>query len=198
MKNDKSDKTEKNEKPVIEFNFYKEMLEQKAQDVFTYLERSFQKITVGAPNPQIISYIKVNFYDVLTPINEIASISAPAPLQLLVKPYEMSVVKEIATAIVASKIDAQVQKEANQVRLIFPEPTQQKRQESVHQLKKIHEEAKVRMRLVRQDINKLIKKEEFSEDQEKDYLNQVQKNINLQIEKIDALYNKKVEEIQNI
>lgn len=54
------------------------------------------------------------------------------------------------------------------------------------------------MRLVRQDINKLIKKEEFSEDQEKDYLNQVQKNINLQIEKIDALYNKKVEEIQNI
>ncbi|AJC49705.1 ribosome recycling factor [Mycoplasma flocculare] len=185
-------------KTEIEFNFYKEILEKKSKDVFIFLEKSFQKVTIGAPNPQLISHIKVNFYDVLTPINEIAAISAPAPLQLLVKPYEIKIVKEIASTIVASKIDAQVQKEANQVRLIFPEPTQQKRQESVSQLKKIHEEAKVRMRLIRQDVNKLIKKEEFSEDLEKDYLNQVQKNINSQIEKIDELFDKKVHEIQTI
>ncbi|UIF66919.1 ribosome-recycling factor [Mesomycoplasma hyopneumoniae] len=185
-------------KNEIEFSFYKNILIEKAQDVFSYLEKSFQKITIGAPNPQLISYIKVNFYDVLTPINEIASISAPLPLQLLVKPYETKYVKEIASAIVAAKIDAQVQKEANQVRLIFPEPTHQKRQEAIHKLKKIHEEGKVRMRLIRQDINKLIKKEEFSEDLEKDYLGQVQKNINSEIEKIDQLFDKKVKAIQTI
>ncbi|MDW2892383.1 ribosome-recycling factor [Mesomycoplasma ovipneumoniae] len=185
-------------KSEIEFNFYKEILDQKAQDVYSYLEKSFQKVSVGAPNPQLISHIKVSFYGTLTPINEIASISTPVPLQLLVRPYEMSLVKEIATAIVASKIDAQVQKEANQVRIIFPEPTQQKRQESVHLLKKIHEEAKVKIRLIRQDVNKLIKKEELSEDQEKDYLNKVQKTVNSQIEKIDEIYEKKVKEIQTI
>ncbi|WP_341517560.1 hypothetical protein [Mesomycoplasma ovipneumoniae] len=47
-------------KSEIEFNFYKEILEQKAQDVYSYLGKSFQKVSVGAPNPQLISHIKVS------------------------------------------------------------------------------------------------------------------------------------------
>lgn len=180
------------------FEFYKQVMAEKTQEVLDQLEKSFKKISIGAPNPQLVSHIKVDFYDSLTPINEIASITAPAPLQLLIKPYEISLVKSIATAITQAKIDAQVQKEANQVRLLFPEPTFEKRQENIILIKKQYEEAKIKLRLVRQNINKMIKKEEFPEDLEKKYLEQIQRKTDGEIAKLEQIYEKKVKETQAI
>ncbi|MBG0730549.1 ribosome-recycling factor [Mycoplasma sp. 'Moose RK'] len=187
----------KNFDPESNFEFYKQVLDDKNEEVCKQMEKNFKKVVIGTPNPQLVSHIKVNFYDTLTPINEVASISSPSALQLLIKPYDVALVKTIASAIVASKIDAQVQKEANQVRVIFPELTLEKRQESIVQIKKYYEEAKIRVRLVRQNLNKLIKKEGFPEDFEKHFLDVIQKSTDHETEKLEILFEKKVKEIQS-
>lgn len=180
-----------------EINFFIDLIESKSLEVFSHLEKSFSKISIGRANPQILAAIKVDYYGTLTPINEVATITVPSALQLLIRPYEINLVKEIASVIVAHKLEVQVQKEANQVRLIFPELTTDKRKELVKSLKKYEEEAKVKVRLIRQDINKLIKNEDLSEDEKKHYLAEIQKHVDKIIDKIEKNLSEKSSSILN-
>lgn len=180
-----------------EISFFTNLVDTKTQEVFSHLEKSFSKINIGRANPQILAAIKVDYYGTLTPINEVATITVPSALQLLIRPYETNLVKEIASAIVAHKLEVQVQKEANQVRLIFPELTTDKRKELVKSLKKYEEEAKVKVRLIRQDVNKIIKNEELSEDEKKDYLDKIQKQVDKIIEKIEKILSEKSASLLN-
>ncbi|CAT05372.1 Ribosome recycling factor [Mesomycoplasma conjunctivae] len=181
-----------------EIKFFTDLVDQKSLEVFDHLDKNFNKINIGRANPQIISHIRVDYYGAPTPINEIANISVPSALQLLVKPYDISLINSITSTLVAHKIEAQIQKEANQIRLVFPELTTEKRKELVKSIKKYEEEAKVKIRLIRQDVNKLIKKEDLSEDEEKNYLNQIQKTIDSKIKEIDKIFEEKSKLLLNI
>lgn len=175
----------------LELKDFIEMINSKSDQIFQRLERNLSKINIGRANPQLVSYLKVDYYETLTPIGEIAAISVPSPQQLLIKPYDQNITKKIASTIVAHKLDVQLQNEGHQIRLILPELTTQKRQELVKSLKKFDEEAKVEIRQVRQEVNKLVKKEEFSEDEERRILTELQKQIDKKIQEVDKVLSEK-------
>ncbi|MEI2462301.1 ribosome recycling factor [Mycoplasmopsis felis] len=173
-------------------------LSDKCEKAINHFKFEMSKISTGRSNPQIIKGIKINYYDSLISLDEIANISIPEPQQLLIKPYDITSVKDIAKSIEKANIGVLPVDEGNQVRLTFPLLTVERRKEMIKNLSKYTEQAKVGVRNSRQDINKLIKSnEELSEDEQERYLNSVQKTVDSYIEKINELTKSKEEELMN-
>ncbi|WP_435129581.1 ribosome recycling factor [Mycoplasma sp. 6243] len=173
-------------------------LQEKSEKAISHFKFEMSKISTGRANPQLIKGIRVNYYDVPTPLDELANISVPEPQQLLVKPYDMGSVKEIAKALDKANLGITPIDEGNQIRLTFPSLTTQRRKEMTKSLAKLTEAAKIGIRNARQEINKMIKaNEELSDDEEKKYLDAVQKEVDLLIEKVVQLTKEKENELLN-
>ncbi|MGZ9428548.1 ribosome recycling factor [Mycoplasma sp. 1012] len=183
----------------MELDLYLLEFEEKAEKVIDNFERQLTKISTGRANPQLVAYIKVNYYDTLTPIEQLASISVPQPQQLLIKPFDISSVKEVYATLVAHNLNIQVVNEGHQIRLTFPPLTTERRRELVKSLSKTIEEAKVGIRLIRQEINKDVKKdEELSEDEQKRYLEVIQQNVDKKIDLISKIADEKEKDLMTI
>ncbi len=141
-------------------------------------KHNLNKISTGRANPAILNGVKVVYYDTLTPLVEIAAISTPEARQLLIKPFDVSSVKDITAAINSASLGLNGVNEGSQVRITLPDLTTDRRKEMVKSLANYTEQARIQIRSVRQDVNKSIKAdEELSEDDEKHYLDQVQKLV---------------------
>ncbi|WP_033160794.1 ribosome recycling factor [[Mycoplasma] collis] len=183
----------------MELELYLIEIEEKSIKVFKHFEKELAKISTGRANPQIVSYIKINYYDSMTPIEQLASISIPQPTQILIKPFDQNIVKEIYSTILTQNLSVQTVNEGSQIRLTFPPLTTERRKELVKSLSKIIEDAKVGIRAIRQEINKNIKKdEELNEDSEKQYLNKIQELINKKIDKINEIAANKEKDLMTI
>ncbi|UVD81690.1 ribosome recycling factor [Mycoplasma iguanae] len=183
----------------MEIQIYKEMFDDEVKKGLDHFQREMNKISTGRVNPLLISHIKVSYYGELTPIDQIANILIPQAQQLLVKPFDINSVKDITAVLNDAQIDAQIANEGNQVRLTFPQMTTERRKDLVKKLGKISEEGKVAVRLARQEIIKDIKKdEELSEDQEKKYLEEIQKVTDKFVEYIIQQTKEKEKEILTI
>ncbi|WP_027120495.1 ribosome recycling factor [Mycoplasmopsis lipofaciens] len=157
------------------------------------------KISTGRANPQLIKGIKINYYDTLTPLEELANVTVPEPQQLLVKPFDVSTTHEIAKSILNANLNISVSDEGNQVRLTFPALTTDRRKEMIKNLSKHTENAKVGIRNARQNVNKMIKNDEdLSEDIEKRYLDEIQKEVDKAIEHINKMTTKKEKELMTM
>ncbi|MHA3786542.1 ribosome recycling factor, partial [Mycoplasma sp. Z244C] len=160
----------------MELEMYLLELEEKCDKAISHYRFELSKISTGRANPQIIKGVRVNYYDTLTPLEELANISVPEPQQLLIKPYDITSVKEIAKALEKANLGILPVDEGSQIRLTFPTLTTERRKEMTKSLAKLTENAKVGVRNARQDINKAIKAdEELSEDVQKNYLDRIQK-----------------------
>ena len=128
-----------------------------------------------------------------TPINQICSISVIEGKQLLIKPYEMHIVKDIEKAIFAANIGLTPQNEGTQIRIVVPPLTEERRKEYTVKVQKYAEEAKIVIRNIRREFNDDIKKDKtIPEDTQKDMLSDVQKStdeFSERIEKIAAAKN---------
>ncbi|WP_029608683.1 ribosome recycling factor [Mycoplasma simbae] len=157
------------------------------------------KISTGRANPQLIKGIKIDYYGTATPLEELANISVPEPAQLLIKPFDVSSVKDIAKAIMAANLGVNPVDEGNQVRLTFPALTSERRKELVKSLAKYTEQAKVGVRNARQDVLKAIKNdEELSEDDQKRYQDAVQKAVDAKIELVNKMTAEKEKELTSL
>ncbi|UWD34332.1 ribosome recycling factor [Mesomycoplasma molare] len=183
----------------MELDLYLLDLEEKSTKVINNFEKQLSKISTGRANPQLVSYIKVNYYDSLTPIEQLASISVPQAQQILIKPFDISIVKEMYSAILEQNLSVQTTNEGHQIRLTFPPLTTERRKEMVKNLSKLIEDAKVGIRLVRQDINKEVKKdEELTEDEVKKFLENIQNQIDKKIDIINKIANEKEKDLMTI
>ncbi|MHA0272955.1 ribosome recycling factor [Mycoplasma sp. 48589B] len=182
----------------MELEMYLLELEEKCDKAISHYRFELSKISTGRANPQIIKGVRVNYYDTLTPLEELANISVPEPQQLLIKPYDITSVKEIAKALEKANLGILPVDEGSQIRLTFPTLTTERRKEMTKSLAKLTENAKVGVRNARQDINKAIKAdEELSEDVQKNYLDRIQKEVDKEIAKIDAITKEKQDELMN-
>ncbi|VEU70039.1 ribosome recycling factor [Mycoplasmopsis glycophila] len=182
----------------MEFDLYLMEFEEKVEKAISHYRFELSKISTGRANPQIIKGIRVNYYDVMTPLEELVNISVPEPQQLLIKPYDITSVKEILKALDKANLGITPVDEGNQVRLTFPALTTDRRKEMVKSISKHTEAAKVGVRNARQDVNKSIKNdEELSEDVQKNYLDRIQKLVDKEIEKINELSKEKENELMN-
>ncbi|WLP85725.1 ribosome recycling factor [Mycoplasma seminis] len=182
----------------MELEMYLMDLEERCDKAVSHYRFELSKISTGRANPQIIKGVRVNYYDTLTPLEELANISVPEPQQLLIKPYDVTSIREINKALEKANLGILPVDEGSQIRLTFPPLTTERRKEMTKSLAKLTEAAKVGVRNARQDVNKAIKNdEELSEDVQKSYLDAVQKEVDKEIAKIDAITKDKQEELMN-
>lgn len=181
-----------------DFDEYLLLFLEEAEEGIKNYEYNLSKISTGRANPQLIKGIKVNYYETMTPLEELASISVPEPQQLLIKPYDMSIVKEIVNVLNNCGLGLNCVNEGSQCRITFPSLTGERRKELVKQLSKFTEQARVSVRNGRHSAIKQIKADELSEDLEKRYLDQLQKQVDKFNDKIVQITNQKTKELTTI
>lgn len=165
----------------------------------TNLEKGLLSIRTGRANPAILERVEADYYGSPTPINQMASISVVEGRQLVIKPFDKSIVKAMETALNAADLGFPVQNEGDVLRISIPALTEETRKSLAKDAHKIGEDAKVVIRNDRRDGNDVIKKDnELSEDMKKDAQEKVQKLTDDYVKKIDDLVTTKTNEIMSI
>ena len=177
-------------------------IEEKMKKTISVFEENLSEVRARRANPNILNKITVDYYGVPTPINQMAGISVPEPRMILIQPWDMSMLKEIERAILASDVGITPNNDGKVIRLVFPELNEERRKEIVKDVKKMAEESKVAIRSIRRDgIDELRKQEKESvitEDDLKAAEDQIQKITDKKIEEIDRLLENKEKEVMSI
>ena len=166
------------------------------------LVTEYGAIRAGRANPQILDKLSVDYYGTPTPINQLGSISVAEARVLVVQPWDKSVLKAIEKAILTSDIGITPANDGKMLRLVFPQPTEERRKELCKQVQKQCEDAKVAIRNIRRDANELCKKlkkdGEMTEDEQKASEKSVQDITDKFIKIADSVADKKSKEIMTI
>lgn len=176
--------------------------EEKMEKSLESLESEYSNIRAGRANPNILNKIKVDYYGVPTPIQQVGNISVPEARTIVITPWENSLLKEIEKAIMCSDLGLNPNNDGKSVILNFPELTEERRKDLVKDIKKKGENAKVAVRNIRRDANDYFKKQykanEISEDEQRDYEEKVQKLTDKYVEKIESTTENKSKEIMTV
>ena len=165
----------------------------------THLDEELKTYRAGKANPLVFNNVMVDYYGSPTPVNQMARISVVEGTQLVVKPYDRTLVKAIVHAVQAANLGLNPQGEADCVRIQVPQLTGERRQELAKKAQKYGEEAKVAIRNIRREANDAIKKDkELREDEEKSALEDSQKLTDTYIKNIESVVEKKKADILNV
>jgi|TARA_B100001758_G_C18211683_1_gene505418 ribosome recycling factor len=173
------------------------MLKEIIEDTEKGMERSlgaldvaFKKIRTGRATPSLLDSIKVNYYEKLTPLSQVASISIEDAKTLAIATWEKGMVQEIEKAISESELGLNPATSGDTIRVILPDLTEETRRDFIKKAKAEAENAKVSIRNVRREGNsqlkEFLKEKEISEDEERQGEEEIQKLTNLFVEKVDA------------
>jgi len=180
---------------------YKNIEDRMEKSINVYAEK-LSEVRAGRANPAILNKVKIDYYGTPTPINQVAGVSVPEARLIVIQPWDISVLKEIEKAILASDIGINPNNDGKVIRLAFPELTEERRKELVKDIKKIAEEAKVAVRQVRRDgldeFKAKQKNSEITEDELKQAENDIQKITDKMIEEIDKILDNKEKEIMSV
>lgn len=172
--------------------------EEKMDKAIAAYERELSTVRTGRANASLLDSIFIDYYGVLTPVKQISSISVPEANQLYIKPFDKSSVKDIEKSILASPLGLTPQNDGNGIRLILPKMTEERRKELVKLVGKMEEQAKVAIRNIRRELNDDIKKLDLPEDDEKGYLDDVQKMTDKKIAKIESVTETKNQDLMAV
>lgn len=165
------------------------------------LKNDLNGIRTGRANPGMVDSLRVDAYGSPTPIKQLGSVSAPEPQQLVIRPFDTSVIKDIEKAIVASDLGLAPQSDGKVVRLNIPALSGDVRKKMVSRTKDLTEDAKIAIRNVRRDANKhldqLEKDKELSEDELKTYKNDIQELLNKREKTAEELAKAKTSEVMD-
>ena len=177
-------------------------IKEKMEKAINMLSEKLAEVRAGRANPAILNKIKVDYYGTPTPINQMAGISVPEARLIVIQPWDVSQLKEIEKAILASDIGINPNNDGKVIRLAFPELNEERRKELVKEIKKMAEDAKVGVRAARRDgIDEAKAKQkegEITEDEEKQAENEIQKITDSKIADIDKILEEKEKEIMSI
>ena len=173
--------------------------EMKMMAAIENLEENLRTLRTGRANAALLDRVEVDYYGSPTPVNQMARISVVEGTQLVVKPYDRTLVKAIVHAVQAANLGLNPQGEADCVRIQIPQLTGERRQELAKKAQKYGEEAKVAIRNIRREANDAIKKDkELREDEEKSALEDSQKLTDTYIKNIESVVEKKKADILNV
>ena len=128
--------------------------EERMDKAIDVLKKSLGGIRTGRANPGLVDSLRVDVYGSPTPIKQIASVGAPEPTQIVIRPYDTSTIKDIEKAIVASDLGFNPQNDGRVIRINIPPLSTDVRKKMVARIKELTEEAKVSIRNIRRDANK--------------------------------------------
>ena len=154
-------------------------VEERMEKALDMLKHNLSGIRTGRANPGLVDSIKVEAYGSPTPLKQIASIGAPEPTQIVIRPYDAGTIKDIEKAIIASDLGFNPQSDGRVVRISIPALSTEIRKKMVSRIKELSEEAKVAIRNVRRDGNKAAdheqKEKTLSKDERDDLKDEIQK-----------------------
>jgi ribosome recycling factor len=176
--------------------------EQKMKKTVDATQHDYSTIRTGRATPTLVDGISVDYFGTPTPLNQLAGISVPDSRQLLITPYDRSMVAAIEKAIKNSDLNINPVNDGTAVRLSIPPLTEERRKEFVKILNKKSEEGRVSIRNIRRDINDqfkaLVKKSEASEDDSKRAQDGLQKLTDRYIIEIDKITKAKEAELLEV
>jgi len=171
----------------------------KMEKAIQVYSRELASIRAGRASASLLDKLTIDYYGAPTPVNQMASISVPEARLLVIQPYDKSVLGDIEKAILKSDLGLTPSNDGSLIRLTIPQLTEERRKELVKVVKKEGEDAKIAIRNIRRDGNeelkKLEKNGEITEDDLRGYSDDIQKLTDDHIKKIDEITKEKEQEI---
>jgi ribosome recycling factor len=152
-------------------------MERKMQSTLDALRHDLSSLRTGRASPNLLDKIVVDYYGTATPLNQVAAISVPEPRQLLIAPWEKTLVDPIVGAISKSDLGVQPIKDGDKVRISLPALNEERRREMVKMAGKKTEDHKVALRNVRRETNDHLKKQEKDGELSKDDLKRAEEDV---------------------
>lgn len=176
--------------------------EQKLNKGLDSLRYEFSTLKAGRANPHILDKVMVDYYGSPTPLKQMGNISVPEARVLLISIWDQSALKDVEKAILAANIGITPSNDGKNIRLIFPELTQERRRDLAKQIKASAENIKIQLRNARRDANddiKKLKKDNLvTEDEQATLEKDVDKQLAQAIEVVEKLSKEKEEEIMSV
>ena len=176
--------------------------DEKMKKTIEVVKSDFASVRAGRANAAVLDKIQVSYYGTPTPIQQVASISTPDPRTLAIQPWDGSILRDIERAIQSSDLGINPQNDGRIIRLSFPQLTQERRVELTKQVRKYGENGKVAIRNIRrdamEDIKKMIKKSELTEDDQKSLEKELQEITDKRCKEIDTLTAEKEKELMAV
>ena len=176
--------------------------EEKMKKSLAAFEDELSLIRAGRANPLLVNSVSFEYYGTPTPINTMADVKVTDSKTITIVPYDASTLKAIEKALLASDIGITPNNDGRALRLVFPQPTEERRKELVRQIQKMGEEAKVAVRNIRRDANdkakKMKKDSQMTEDEQKASEKSIQDLTDKYIKLCDETVAKKSKEIMDI
>ncbi len=184
-----------------EIQFVLDEAAESMQNAIMHLDKEFQKIRAGKASPQMLEGVRIDYYGVLSPIDQVSNINTPDPRQIIIQPWEKSILPVIEKAILAANLGFNPQNNGEILRIIVPQLTEERRRELVKRAKNDTEAAKVSIRNIRRNANesaKKLEKEGIPEDEIKVLEKEIQNLTDTFIEKIEKLFEAKEKDIMTV
>lgn len=163
------------------------------------LDENLKTIRTGVANASLLEHVHFEYYGSETPINQVASIKVVEGRQLMIKPYDRSILKDIERAIATSDTGLVPQSDGEVIRLNVPALTEERRKQLSKEADKMGEEAKIAVRNVRREANDAVKKDkELTEDDAKRMQEKVQRLTDEFAKKIEKEVSEKEKEIMKV
>ena len=174
-------------------------VEAKMNKAMENLESNLRTIRTGRANANMLERVSVEYYGSPTPINQISSIQVVEGRQLVVKPYDRSILKDMDHAISAANLGLVPQNDGDVIRINVQALTEDSRKDIAKESHKYGEECKIAVRNIRRDGNDMAKKDkELTEDMRKDAQEKIQKMTDRFVKQIDAMVKEKSDEIMSV
>jgi ribosome recycling factor len=177
-------------------------VEHKMARAIEAMQRDFQGVRTGRASTSLVERIHVDYYGTETPLNQLAGLSVPEPHQIVIQPWDRSVLGAIEKAIIKSDIGLMPNVDGTVVRLNIPPLTEERRRDLVRVVHKRMEDARVEIRNIRRDAAESLKKEErdgaFGADEGRRQLDALQKTTDRFIAEVDRLGEVKEQEVLEV
>lgn len=177
-------------------------VQKEMDDSLGALRKELTKLRTGRASTALLDHIVVEYYGASTPLNQLATLSAPEPRLLIIQPFDRTAMGEIEKAILKSDLGLTPNNDGKVIRIPIPQLTEERRRELVKHVKKIAEEYRVSVRNHRrvaiEHLKESEKKKEITADDAKHGQERVQKITDDFISRIDKIVKSKEDEVMAV
>ncbi len=178
---------------------YMDVMNDKMSKAVEALESNLKSIRTGRANPTILDRVELEYYGSMTPLNQLSSISVVEGRQLMIKPFDRNMLKEIERAIAMADLGLVPQNDGSVIRIMIPALTEDRRKELSKDAHKMGEDAKIAIRNIRRDAANAAKKDaELTEDLKKQAQDDIQKATDQFTAKVDKIVDEKCKDIMSV
>lgn len=184
-----------------EAQFILDEAKESMDNAISHLEKEFQKIRAGKASPQMLDGIMIDYYGTMTPIEQTSNINTPDPRQIIVQPWDKSILSTIEKAILSANLGFNPRNDGEVLRIIVPALTEERRKDMAKNVKSDAENSKISIRNTRRSANEDAKKSEkegLPEDDVKKLQDKIQELTDEYITKIDKLIEAKEKDIMTV